>query len=252
MILTIETKCYEKDWKIILTKSRLTKVFKRCDFKNAKRVVFINNVTSRDKVEKRVSKLKSKNIIDQYYFVEDYELEVLKFFNLKRENFTSGYYYSIQELTGIYLCDTPYLLHFAGDSILRKVGCHENWIESAIEIMNEENDFIVANASWDSTFKEPELEAFRKIDDFYIGQGFSDQCYLIKTADFKKPIYDLKHTESERYPKYGGELFEKRVDSYMRVINKYRLTSKYGVYNHLNAPNNLIQSLLRRIFHPDY
>lgn len=250
-ILTIETKCYEKDWKLILTKSRLNKVFNRCHVTNAKKVIYINNVLDRLRVEKRVSKLKAKKLIDEYYFVEDYELEVLNFFNLNRESFTSGYHYSIQELTGIYLCDTPYLLHFAGDCILNKIDSHK-WIENSIKILNSENKFIVANASWERTFEGPKLESISEVNGFFVGQGFSDQCYLIKVSDFRKSIYCYTHSESERYPKYGGELFEKRVDAYMRVQNKYRLTSNNAVYNHLNVPNSKFGLISRFIFHRDY
>jgi hypothetical protein len=75
-----------------------------------------------------------------------------------------------------------------------------------------------------------------EIEDFYIGFGFSDQCYLIKTSDFKKSIYNEINTNSERYPKYGGELFEKRIDSYMRNNNLYRITSKEISYIHKNFP----------------
>ena len=39
---------------------------------------------------------------------------------------------------------------------------------------------------------------------------------LGKHHDFKAPIYNEANPVSERYPKYGGETFEKRVDSWIR------------------------------------
>jgi hypothetical protein len=69
--------------------------------------------------------------------------------------------------------------------------------------------------------------------------------YLVKTADFKAPIYNETHPESERYPEYGGELFEKRVDSWMRRHDYQRLTFKHGSYIHKNFPKNRLKRKMR-------
>ena len=58
--------------------------------------------------------------------------------------------------------------------------------------------------------------------------------YLIKTEDFNKPIYSEKHTKSERYPAYAGELFEKRIDSWIRNNKFNRVTYKHDSYYHKN------------------
>ena len=96
----------------------------------------------------------------------------------------------------------------------------------AIEIMERNPDIIVANPTWNYKWNEAKAESQSELDDFYVGYGFSDQCYLINTEVFKQKIYNYHHLDSERYPEYGGELFEKRVDSYMRCHNKYRITHK--------------------------
>ena len=62
--------------------------------------------------------------------------------------------------------------------------------------------------------------------------GFSDQTYLVETALFKKPIYNEYHNFSDRFPIYGGELFEKRVDSYMQNRNLFRASNRYVYYTH--------------------
>lgn len=46
----------------------------------------------------------------------------------------------------------------------------------------------------------------------------------------KNNIYNFTHSDSERYPKYGGELFEKKCDAFMRTNNKYRIASAMIVY----------------------
>ena len=83
-------------------------------------------------------------------------------------------------------------------------------------LMNNNEDYFVANPTWNLKFQEAENESFGQTADFYTGYGFSDQCYLIREDRFRSTDIQRKNVLSERYPKYGGELFEKRVDAYMR------------------------------------
>ena len=71
-----------------------------------------------------------------------------------------------------------------------------------------------------------------------MGFGFSDQCFLVRSKDFKASIYNESNPASERYPEHGGETFEKRVDSWMRNHNYQRLTFKHGYYLHEDFPAN--------------
>ena len=57
----------------------------------------------------------------------------------------------------------------------------------------------------------------------------------MKTKSMQKMgIFNEQHPDSERYPVYGGELFEKRVDAYMRNHKLLRITSKHASYVHKN------------------
>jgi hypothetical protein len=62
--------------------------------------------------------------------------------------------------------------------------------------------------------------------------------YLVRTEDFRASIYEESHEASERYPHYGGELFEKRVDSWMRNNHHLRATHRHGSYLHQNFTKN--------------
>lgn len=107
--------------------------------------------------------------------------------------------------------------------------------------------YVIANPTWNFRYNDmrKECERFGFTGDFGVSQGCSDQCYLIKTSEFKKQIYKYKHPDSERYPKYGGELFEKRVDSYLRCTNHLRLNYAKASYIHANFPK---KKLRRRIY----
>jgi hypothetical protein len=107
----------------------------------------------------------------------------------------------------------------------------------ACKILEEDSRFVTVNPTWNYRFDSAKKESIgERIENFYIGYGFSDQCYLVRTADFKAKIYNYSHPISKRYPKYGGELFEKRIDSYMRSKGLLRLTSANETYMHKNFP----------------
>ena len=234
--VTFEIKVYENDWEYILKGSYLDKVIARCNYKFKKKVLFINNVDNIEKVKKYADKKVLQGVLDGYFLVDDYANEALNYFKIEKESFKGGYYYSISELVSIYLCETEFLLHFSSDSFLEVNTA--NWIDNAIKVFKERDDIIVANPSWNLAYKQAKKESISETHDFYIGYGFSDQCYLIKINVFKGQIYNEKHIDSERYPEYAGELFEKRVDSFMKNNNKLRITSKNVSYMHMNFPKS--------------
>lgn len=123
-------------------------------------------------------------------------------------------------------------MHFSSDSYIPVEFKKCAWIEAAIEQMEKDRNVVVANPVWNYRYDEAKDESLCESEDgnFYMGYGFSDQCYLINTEFFKAPIYSFHHPDSDRYPRYGGELFEKRVDAYMRVNEKKRLTAKNVSY----------------------
>ena len=233
--VTFETKCYEKDWEILLRTGRLEAMIRRNCFEFAERVLYINNVTDPDKVRFYAERLKVRGVITEHILVDDYADEALAFFGLDRESFKGGYYYSIQELVGIYRCRTVYLLHFSGDSILD--GSFP-WIDPALDRMNEDARIKAATCLWNHKAREADQESLEQDSDYWLDYGFSDQCYLVKASDFRAPIYGERHSDSERFPVYGGELFEKRVDAWLRNNEYLRCVYKHGSYLHKNYPRN--------------
>lgn len=243
-MISFETKCYENDWEFILKGTYLEKMIRNCGVTFANRTVIINNVEDPHLAAYHANKMVARGVIDSYHLVDHHAANVLEFFNIEESSFNGGYPYSIAELTGIYVCETPYLLHFSSDSFPDKDPA--GWITEAIQIFNQREDIVVANPTWDYRFEHAEEESFDSIGNFYLGEGFSDQCYLIKTGVFRQPIYNEQHPASDRYPKYGGELFEKRVDSYMRNHRLLRITSKKTAYAHENFPKTFMDRWKRK------
>ena len=233
--ITFETKCYENDWEYLLKTNYLDKQIKYCNVVFSNKQLIINNVNDKNKVSIWAQKKKDNKIIDNFYFVDDYIDEALKHFNISKDSFGKGYYYSSAELVGLYLSKSKYHLHFSSDSFMIKN--KHNWIIEACEILENNPNISVANPVWNFSFNSAMDEASgNKINNFFIGYGFSDQCYFVRTDEFKGNIYNFSHPESDRYPKYGGELFEKRIDAYMRVNKKNRITSTETSYVHNNFP----------------
>ncbi len=230
-MVTFETKVYERDWQIILRDDFLASMVARCDYPFSRRVLFVNNVNDVAAVSRQARALVSSQVIDAFYVVDEYASAALSFFDLTRDQLGAGYYYSIQELVGIYVCETPYLLHFSGDAGMAN-GATGQWISSALDLFAADPSVVVANPVWNGAVDEVRRESIWENHDFCKGFGFSDQCYLIPTSTFRRPIYGYTHPESARYPAHAGELFEKRVDAYMRSHQKYRATATGVSYVH--------------------
>lgn len=233
--VTFETKCYEKDWEFLLKTGRLEAMIARNQFEFAERILYINNVADPDKVRRYAERCKERGIITEHVLVEEHADKALAFFGLDRDSFKGGYYYSIQELVGIYLCRTEYLLHFSSDSILD--GSFP-WIEKGVDFLARDHRVRTVNCVWNRKHDEARDNAFEETDEFWIGYGFSDQCYLIRKADFRTRIYGEKNPASERFPAYGGELFEKRVDAWVQNNGYLLATFKHGSYLSRNFPRN--------------
>jgi hypothetical protein len=232
MTVTFETKVWEQDWELVLRTDRLERVVAACGPSVTRRVLAINNVEDRTKVARAADRAIGRGTIDEYFFVADTAEEALRHFGLTREALGKGYYYSIAELAGLYRARTEYLLHFAGDSA--PASNDSTWLPACLRVMAERPDIAVCNLSWTKRMDSVARESSSVDEDFYFGFGFSDQMYLVRTEQFRQPIYGETHEASGRYPKYGGESFEKRVDSWMRNHGLLRATYRHANYVHAN------------------
>lgn len=233
--VTLETKCWEGDYRRILAPGRLRALAESNMYPFSERWLMINNVRSYAKVSRLAEAAVNQRWITGYIIVEDHAKEALDFFQLDRASLGVGYVYSISELVSIYLCKSEYLLHFAGD-------CYPNlpcdWIPETLALFASDPRVKVANLSWICSQSPPYLEATGISGSFYLGYGFSDQCYIIRASDFRQAIYSEQNPASARYPGYGGELFEKRVDSWMRNHGHLRATYRHGAYKHESHPRS--------------
>ena len=232
-MITFEVQCYENDYEEVLNPKRMQKVISNCNYEFERKVVIINKVFSRSKAEKLAQHCIDLQLIDTFYFVEDYLTAALDSFDLTTNSFSGGLTYSRSQLVGIYLCKTPYLLHFNADAYIKNRS-KTKWIEDAIQQMSKDTQLICASPYWEPNKMGAKLESIRELKDWYICSGFTDNCYLIPTKLFKKCIYNEYHPDSERYPYYAGNCFKRKVNSYMKNHNLHRLVHKSIGFVHSN------------------
>ncbi|AZQ44206.1 hypothetical protein [Nonlabens ponticola] len=242
--VTFETKVWEKDWEFILKNNYLKKVIDYCNHEFDHRQIIINNVKDLNGVKKHCDRLINNGVIDSYHAVHDHEKETLEHFQLDKTHFGAGYVYSIAEIVGIQQCPTPFLFHLSGDSWIPKD--QATWIPDGVQLLKNNKDVICVNPAWNFAFDQVQNESTKVVEPFAISQGFSDQAYLIETAVFKENIYSHDHQDSQRYPVYGGDLFEKRIDSFMRDCSKYRATHMQTSYVSKNFPRDFFSRKLLR------
>lgn len=232
MSITFATNCWEEDWEYLLKEGLLEQMIDNCHYKFDCKILCIGNVADIKKVEPYAQKKVDAGVIDRYIILRDNAEQVLDFYEIDKDSFNGGYNYSIAPLTAIYFSNTDLFLFFTGDSRLEPD--NDGWIEKASSMLLDSKDYFVANPLWNRCIDELKSESLSETEDWAVGFGFSDQCFLVRTVDFRKPIYNEKHPASERFPKHAGDSFEKRVNSYMHNHNLYRLTSKKISYLNQN------------------
>lgn len=206
--LTIETKVWEGDWYNLIVREQCRDIFERISCP-AERTIIINNVDDEQLVVRLARRLIEKDIVDNVIAVGEHLEEALTHFALSRESLGQGLAYSSAELVGLFMCQTEYLLHFSGDS---KMIHQSDWPIEAMALLDR-HEVSVVNPIWNGQFSDVKRECPDARGPYQIGYGFSVQCYLVRAQELLDAELNMRHEASERYPVYGGELFEKRVDS---------------------------------------
>lgn len=242
--ITFATNCWEKDWKFILKDPHYLeqKQILPHSFPFQERIVILNNINDYTAPIEEAQKKVGQGVLTNFFLTKDFVEEAFDFFKLKREDFKGKtdvwgeanndwvYFNALGPLIAIYLCQTDYLLYMTGDARVEQA---VSWIEKALALMNRVEKYKVANLTWNNNYAEAEKESYKKDGDFFISNsGFSDQMFLVKTSDFKAPIYSELREDASHFPR--GEVFEKRVFSFMKNHGWERITYRKASYIHEN------------------
>ncbi|HME54891.1 MAG TPA: hypothetical protein VKM55_21985 [Candidatus Lokiarchaeia archaeon] len=225
--------CWEKSYPRVLDESFILKICNQNHFKFKNIIVLINDVENRSQVEEIGQRLINDKIITDYFFVEDYEQQVYQKLGLTREELGYGKHMGFYYITNWvfilpFVAKSKYFVHWDENAELNPEG---DWITPCL-IELERNPKLLAGTPI-NTIDLTREESFSETDDFFIGFMFSDIVFLVNKLKFMQPIYNLRHFYSLRYHmSYIGNIFEMRVDSFMRYADLYRITSKKAVLVH--------------------
>jgi hypothetical protein len=204
-----------------------------------RRIALIGNVNDKREAQARAERLLGHGEIDAYYFVSDHLDHALKITGLTRRDLGRVPYYTDWALVAVTLPGSPYLLHWDAEVRLQEP---TNWIDSALEFMESDKRILVANPNW--RWPTLEIETLRKVGDFALGYGFSDQLFLVRREDLARPIYSGCCPASLRYPlAHITPIFEQRVDTYMRKNRRLRATYFRATYEHWAKEGNSYPAL---------
>lgn len=227
--ITFATSCWEKDWKHILLNPGYLKYEQIANhqYPFTEKLLIINNVLDLDVVKRIAQKKVDQGVLSRVVVAED----VLPFFGLARTDFNDWQYFNaLGPLMAIHEAKGDYLLYQTGDVYLKEP---VQWIEKTIALMEKRAKIKVANLAWNHQYKEVKRESYRRSWNFaFHREGFSDQMFLVRTKDFRAPIYGEIREDSHHYPR--GDVFEKRVFSYMKNRGWERITFRRGSYTHEN------------------
>lgn len=238
--VTFATCCWEKDWRAVLLDPEYlrTKQIANHDFAFSEKLLIINNVLDLDTVQRAAQKKVEEGVLTRVCIAKETEEAVFDFFKLQKSDFIPEegvsadwlYYNALGPLTALYLTSSEYLLYLTGDVRLdRKV----SWIHRAISRMQSREKYSVANLVWNDNYREAKKESYKREWNFFVAkQGFSDQLFLVRTEEFRRPIYGEIRSDSSHYPR--GDVWEKRVFSYLKNRGLERITYRRGSYTHEN------------------
>lgn len=241
------TTCWERDWRLILLDPdylRVRQIQNHC-FPFQDRLLVINNVNDLTAVKKAADQKIREGVITRYVVADEIAEEMLSFYALNRADFTIGpdaddyrgvnpdwiYFNALGPLAAIYSGTSDYVLYLTGDVRLDRP---VKWVKRSIQAMEKNENIKVANPVWNEQYKEAKEESYKKTWNFFFAkQGFSDQIFLVKRNAFRAPIYGEVRPDSAHFPR--GDVFEKRVFSYMLNRGWERMVFRRGSYIHENV-----------------
>lgn len=235
----------------MLTTGYLEENIKFNEYDFEKRVLWINNVNDYKEVESAAQKLVDKGILTNFYRVEDHIDDAMKRFKLTRadDSLGRGYPYSVGPLCGIHKCETKWFLHFTGDAKLTEPA--PNWITGILAFMSKDKNYVTGNLMWArgrTKISWPTLdrESHWQDENFAVGYGFSDQCFLAETKTLQNLNYNMiHHLADKRFTKQRkpGTSFEKRIEAWKLNNGFHRVTYKKAFYVHAAELNKHLKRL---------
>jgi hypothetical protein len=183
------------------------------------KVLLVNNVENQDSAAAGATRLLESGEITSFHFVAGHLDSVLSAAGLRLSDLQPMIHWSDCDLVSSFLVRSPYLLYWDADVVMRE---SMNWVDDGCDLLACRDDVLVVNARGPNWTTRSELTV-GTLGAFSLGYGFSDQLWLARPEDFRRPIYGYSAPASAQYPtSHVCRIFEQRVDSYMRRTRRLR------------------------------
>ena len=225
--------CFERDYRQVLAADFMRRKAAQFKFPFSKRIVTINNVDDKQAALKMARAAVERGEIVGFIEVDKELPRALKACGISPWQLGRVRHYIDFALVSVVAASPGYLLYCCAEVDLTE---GFNWVSPALKKFKEDSAYLVANPCWESDPEGAERESLRRDGAYWVGEGFSDQCFLVDAEKLAAPIYGFTHPAGARYPMSDiGDIFEKRVDAYMRLHGFLRLSDSRAFYRHHGA-----------------
>jgi len=187
---------FERTRNAVLTPGFFSKIEKDNRHIFDEKVLLINNVENVDSAAEEASMLLEVGEITSFHFVAGHLDSVLSAVELRLSDLQPMLHWSDCDLVSPFLVRSPYLLYWDGDVVMREPA---NWVNEGCDLLACRDDVLVVNARGPDWTPKNELRV-GTLDPFSLGYGFSDQLWLVRSEDFRRPIYNYSAPASAQYP----------------------------------------------------
>ncbi len=194
-----------------------------------RRTVLINNVDDLGDALARAEAARERGEVDHVAVVAEHLDEALARAGMTRRDLGRIPHYTDCSLVAVFLDGPEHLLYWDADVRLAAPG---DWVTPALELLERDPRIAVVNPSWtDDTLG---VETLEQDGPWAIGQGFSDQLFLVRRSDLRRPeVYGTRCLAELRFPMaHVARVFESRVDAWMRHHGRLRGTWTPLTYVH--------------------
>jgi hypothetical protein len=222
--------CFERDYRQVLGVGFMKAKAGQFQFPFARVIVTLNNITDAAAAVTLAKAAVERGEIDEYIEVALALPQALKKCGLDLRDLGLVRHYTDFALVAVTHAAPGYLLYCCAQVDLVTPF---DWVSDAVATMESDPRILVANPCWASDHEGAQRESVCRDGHYWFGKGFSDQCFLADAGRLAAPIYRYKHEAGGRYPMSDlGDIFEKRLDAYMRHHNLLRISDSRVFYNH--------------------
>lgn len=232
--------CYERTVRRVLSPGFFPRVAEENQHSFAEVVALINNVDDPQHARRLADALVDRGEITSYALVSDHLEAALAHAGLPRRTLRRRPFLLDYGLVMPHVVSTPWLLGWDAETRLPRP---RNWVEPAIALLKSEPHIFHASLAWPTLSDEDPgyaAEEVSRLGPWSLNWGFSDQLFLVRAADLRRPVY--RHWTAAAYTRHAPHpyTFEYRVESYQRWSGRLRATLSDVSYTTNTIPGGVL------------